>query len=122
MIEDTETWKKTVEKDVKVRFIVYKHEAEDEKAVSQTIQMLKEKGSVSVRYISRPPPATIAIFDKKKTSITISPTPHPLETPNLWSNNPGLIAIFQEYFELIWRTSKKNKHKKQDKPTAKTAR
>lgn len=109
MIEDTETWKKTVEKGAKIRFIVYK--SEDEKAVSQIVQMLKEKGSFNVRYISRPPPATLAIFDKKKTSITTSPTPNPLETPHLWSNNPGLIAIFQDYFELMWRTSTKTNTK-----------
>jgi sugar-specific transcriptional regulator TrmB len=109
MIEDTETWKKTVEKGVKTRFIVYK--SENEKAVSRIVQILKKKGSFKVRYIFTPPPATISIFDKKETLITISPIPHPRETPNLWSNNPGLIAIFQDYFELMWRTSKEDKHK-----------
>jgi sugar-specific transcriptional regulator TrmB len=110
MIEDTETWKKSVEKGVKTRFIVYK--SENEKAVSRIVQILKKKGSFKVRYIFTSPPATISIFDKKETFITISPTPHPRDTPNLWSNNPGLIAIFQDYFELMWRTSKEDKHKK----------
>jgi sugar-specific transcriptional regulator TrmB len=110
MTEDTETWKKAVEKGVKIRFIVYK--SEDEKAVSRIVQILKKKGSFKVRYIFTPPPTTISIFDKKETIITISPTPHPRETPNLWSNNPSLIAIFQDYFELMWRASKKSKHKK----------
>lgn len=110
MIEDTATWKKTVEKGVKVRFIVYK--SEDEKAVSRIVQILKKKGSFKVRYIFTPPPATISIFDKKETIITISPTPHPREAPNLWSNNPSLIAIFQDYFELMWRASKEDEHQK----------
>lgn len=110
MLEDTEIWKKTVEKGVKVRFIVYK--SENEKAVSRIVQILKKKGSFKVRYIFTPPPATIAIFDKKETIITISPIPHPRETPNLWSNNPGLIAIFQDYFEIMWRASKEAEHKK----------
>jgi len=110
MMEDTETWKKTVEKGVKIRFIVYK--SKDEKAVSRIVQILKKKGSFKIRYIFTPPPATISIFDKKETIITISPTPHPREAPNLWSNNPSLIAIFQDYFELTWRASKENKHKK----------
>lgn len=110
MTEDTETWKKTVKKGVKIRFIVYKPESE--KAVSRIVQDFEKEGSFKVRYVFTPPPATIAIFDKKETIITISPTPHPRETHNLWSNNPGLIAIFQDYFELMWRTSKKDKHKK----------
>ena len=53
MIEDTELWKKTVEKGVKIRFIVYK--SKDEKAVSRIAQTLKNMGSFKVKYIFTPP-------------------------------------------------------------------
>jgi len=110
MIEDTELWKKTVERGVKIRFIVYK--PEEDKAVSQVIQDFQRKGSFNVRYVFESPPTTILLCDKKEAIVTISPAPHPRETPNLWSNNAGIIAIFQDYFELMWRTSKREANTK----------
>lgn len=106
MIENTELWKKTVEKGVKIRFIVYK--SEDEKAVSQIAQILKKKGNFKGKYIFKPPPATIAIFDEKEIVVTTSPTPYPRETPTLWSNNLGFIKILHDYFEAVWLTSKED--------------
>ena len=110
MIENTEMWKKSVKKGVNVRFIAYK--SKDEKAVSRIVQALKNMGSFKVKYIFKPPPATIAIFDKKEICVTTSPTIYPQETPSLWSNNLGLTKILQEYFEAVWLTSNEDKYKK----------
>lgn len=111
MIEDTQLWRKAVERGVKVRFVVY--EFEDEKNVSEITQILMSKGSFEIRYLFTPPPATISIIDNKETSITVSTTPSPHDTPSLWSNNFGLITIFQDYFELMWRAPKIKEHKNQ---------
>jgi sugar-specific transcriptional regulator TrmB len=111
MIEDTQLWRKAVERGVKVRFVVY--EFEDEKNVSDITQILMSKGSFEIRYLFTPPPATISIIDNKETSITVSTTPSPHDTPSLWSNNLGLITIFQDYFELTWRAPKIKEHKNQ---------
>jgi sugar-specific transcriptional regulator TrmB len=107
MIEDLELWKKTVEKGVKIRLIVYKNQ--EEMDVSRTAEFLKKQGNFEVKYIFLAPPATVAIFDKKEASISVSPAPNPHNTCSLWSNNFGLIAIFEDYFELNWRTSHKGK-------------
>lgn len=103
MVEDTETWEKAIKQGVKARFIVYN--AKQEKTITRVIQSLSKKGSLEVRHVFTPPPATIAIFDKKETCITVSPMPSPDSTPSLWSNNLGLIAVFQDYFELKWSNS-----------------
>lgn len=65
-----------------------------------------------MKYVFTHPPASIAIFDSKETIIILSPTPHPREAHNLWTNNPGIISVFQDYFELMWRNSSENKYKK----------
>jgi sugar-specific transcriptional regulator TrmB len=107
MIDDFDSWEKTIAKGVKVRFIVYK--TKEEKDVSRAVELLQKKGTFEVRYIFAPPPATMAIFDKKEASISVCPEPRPQNTSSLWSNNIGLIAIFQDYFELMWRTAYKGK-------------
>lgn len=104
-----ELWKKSLEKGVKVRLIVY--EPQEEKAVARILQTLKKKGSFSIRYTLHPPPATLAIFDGEKTLITISPTPDPLETSGLWVKNSSLAIMAQDYFDLLWRASEDGQEK-----------
>lgn len=104
MIQDTETWEKAVARGVQIRFMVYNYR--DEKNVKQVLNRLTRKGNVTVRFISTPPPSTMAIFDKGEASFSISPATQPHETPNLWTNNPGLIEVFQDYFDNKWQLHK----------------
>lgn len=104
VVNGIERWKKSLERGVKIRLIVYK--PQEEKASLKTIQTLKKKGSFNIRYTSSPPPASLTIFDKEKILGTTSPTPIPHEVPSLWINNSSIVAIFQDYFERVWLTSK----------------
>jgi sugar-specific transcriptional regulator TrmB len=104
MTQDTETWEKAVVRGVNVRFIVFNYR--EEKNVLQVVNRLKRKGNVNIRFSPTQPPATMAIFDKEEASFSISPAPQPYETPNLWTNNPGLIEVFQDYFDNNWLSQK----------------
>jgi sugar-specific transcriptional regulator TrmB len=104
MTQDTETWKKAVNRGVNIRFMVYNYR--DEKNVLQVLKRLKRKGNLKVKFISTQPPSTMTIFDKSEASFSISPTAQPHETPNLWTNNPGLIEVFQDYFDNKWLSHK----------------
>jgi len=103
MVEDAEIWEKTVEQGVKTRFIVYN--SKEEKTIERVIRSLSRKGSFEVRSVFAPPPATIAIFDGRDACITTSPMLSPDSTSSLWSNNSGLIAVFQNYFDSMWSSS-----------------
>ncbi len=110
IIDLVEEWKKSVEKGVKVRFIVYK--PQEEKALTKIIQTLKKKGSFSIRYTFFPPlPATVTIFDNQIKMVTTSATPNPAETSSLWIKNPSIVAIAQGYFGLMWQTSEDEQEK-----------
>jgi hypothetical protein len=104
-----ERWKESLEKGVKVRFIVYK--PQEEKALRKILQTLKKKGSLSIRCTSHPPPAALTIFDGERIMVATSSAPEPLESPGLWVKNPSLAEMFKDYFELMWQASEDEQEK-----------
>ncbi|MCW4024523.1 MAG: hypothetical protein NWF01_05755, partial [Candidatus Bathyarchaeota archaeon] len=54
------------------------------------------------KYTFASPPITLALFDTKEALFNTAPF-NPLLTPNMWSNNPVLIKILQEYFNKEWQ-------------------
>jgi hypothetical protein len=49
--------------------------------------------------------ASIAIHDKKSFAIVTSSNSNPMEMEALWSNNPAVAKLAQEYFELKWQST-----------------
>jgi len=103
--------KKLLEKGIKIRGIV--SEPKNQRAALRIITNLKTKGSYNVRCILTQPPAVFSIIDKKELLFNIVTTPLPRDTPSLWSNNPCIVAVVQEYFELKWRTAERFPKKEQ---------
>jgi hypothetical protein len=64
-----------------------------------------------VRYIVTLPKALVAIYDKKEVSILTSEKAGWAESPSLWSNNPSLVALSQNYFDTLWDKASENNHK-----------
>jgi sugar-specific transcriptional regulator TrmB len=97
-------FKSLLNKGVKIRFLTYK--PENRKKVMETIQALKKIGSFEVRYIPKSIIGQFGIIDKKEVFISTSVAPRePATAPAIWSNNPNLLAIVENYFELMWQTS-----------------
>ena len=98
-----ENAKKALERKVGIRVIVEK--PKDMNELSENIYDLKKFSNYKLRYIISAPKAIVAIFDKKKALIKISATDGLAETPALWTDNPCLLSILSDYFELMWITA-----------------
>ena len=111
LIERSEVSKRMLDRGVKIRGII--SEPKSSEIFSRGISDYKKRGSYNVRHILTIPPAVFSIFDKKEVLLNIVTTPLPKDTPNLWSNNPCIAAVVQDYFELKWRTAKRFPKKEQ---------
>ncbi len=95
--------KELLRKEIDIRILVYMNEGE---RLHKEVLSLKRNGSFQARCTFTSPPITLSLFDNKETFFNIALF-NPSETPSLWSNNPTLIVILQDYFEQKWRDAKK---------------
>jgi hypothetical protein len=96
-------FKKVKEKGLNIRLIAHMHEGE---TLPEGILSLIEKGKFEVRFTFNCYPISLTLFDKKEALINTASF-SPIGTPSLWSNNPVLVAILQDYFDRKWRYSNK---------------
>jgi sugar-specific transcriptional regulator TrmB len=90
-------------KNVKVRFII--ESPFESKTAKQLIQYCREKPFSQIRFIANHPRAVFGIYDKKKVFIIARSKTDLPGSPALWSSNPSLIDLAQEYFEMLWLTA-----------------
>lgn len=57
----------------------------------------------TLRFIPTPPKAMLAIFDKKQVLMIEKPEQN--DSPALWTNNPGMLVMAQNYFSSLWQES-----------------
>lgn len=91
---------KGAKKNVRFRFITDK--PKDGETVPKIFQTWKKNGYVQLRHIPTQPPTSIRIEDREQVTICIMTTGHAVEAPSLFSDNPCLVAILQDYFERVW--------------------
>lgn len=93
--------KEALERSLKIRYIT---NVPEDKKIPQFIQTLMETGSFEVKSASAIPNVAIDIFDKKIVHIiTVLTYSKTIEV--LRSNNLGLLALAQDYFELKWQSA-----------------
>jgi len=91
---------------VAIRVITEKPERKLELPINRkTTQKIKEHYYRIFRYSKQPIRNVIAIIDIKEVYIVTTPNLRLEESPALWSNNPSLIDITQNYFEKLWNDS-----------------
>lgn len=95
-------------RNVKVRFIL--EQPLVNKTVKQLIQFCKEKSCAQVRFIHGCPSTVFGIYDNKEVFIIVFSKEDLTGSAALWSTNRSLIALAQDYFEILWFTSKENLH------------
>lgn len=66
------------------------------------LQLLKKYPNFSLRII-RQSKANILIIDKSEAIITLHPKVDLGASPVLWTNHPEFLAIFQDYFQDLWK-------------------
>ena len=90
-------------KNLKNRFII--ESPPESKTGEQLIQFCREKPFCQVRFISHYPEAIFGIYDGKEMFIVLQSKTDLPGSPALWSNNPSLIGLAKDYFEMLWLTS-----------------
>ncbi len=98
-----EETKQALQRGVELRVITEK--PRDAKLIPKEILGFQEIGAFRIKYIPDPPPAIISIYDKKKVLVTTSPSTGLEQSPTLWTNNPSLIAVVRDHFEIMWITA-----------------
>jgi sugar-specific transcriptional regulator TrmB len=92
-----------LQRGVRIRVIIDK--TDEEKLVSDSIQQLEKYSTFKVRYLPSTPEAFMLIYDNKEIMLCTCTDPMVEKCPTLWTNNPCLLSILQEYFEMKWRTA-----------------
>jgi sugar-specific transcriptional regulator TrmB len=87
-----------------VSFRVVTEKPDDEEELPKIWQKLKGHPHLEVRYLPASPRALVTIYDRKEVLFSISAA-STLEDTCLWSNNAGLLAVVQDYFEIMWITA-----------------
>ena len=98
-----EAIEKALERGVKIRVITQKPENKNE--VSKLVQDLMQHPSLKLRYILKSPSAIVTIYDRKEIFMIISPKTGLIESSGLLSNNPSLLAVMNDFYEILWITA-----------------
>jgi sugar-specific transcriptional regulator TrmB len=61
--------------------------------------------NAKIRYINAVPGTIMAKYDNKEVFIFTNPESSLKDSPALWSNNPSVIAMAKDYFEILWTTA-----------------
>ena len=107
MFNFDDTVKKALKRGVKFRFITDK--PKDENPLLEIREASTKNPLYKVKYSNCPLSAVLGMYDEKEVIISISATAGIDEAPVLASNNPCLLAVSQNYFEVMWKTALKPK-------------
>ena len=91
-----------LQRGVKIRVIIDK--PDEEKLLSDVIKRSENYPNFKIRHLLNPPKALMSIYDKKIAWVCTCTNPTQEECPTLRSTNPCLLAILQDYFEMMWLT------------------
>ncbi len=94
--------KEILKKGVKIRFIT---DTPEGAKIPRIIQTLMKMGSFEVKSASAVPKAGLDMFDKKIVHIITVSSSDRQEIEVLRSDNPAVVDLLQDYFELKWQTA-----------------
>jgi len=93
--------KNAIIRGVKVRHLSY--ESAD---INQTPSKIwKKQYTYEIRYLHDENPVMFCIADNKELFLALTPKPKPKDTEILWTNNPTLIKISKNYFDITWQNT-----------------
>lgn len=98
-----ENAEKALKRRVEIRVIMER--PPEELPLPEVINKFKEYPNYNLRFSPNPPSTVIAIFDKKRIILDVSSSAGLAECPALWSNNPSLLALMEDYYENLWITA-----------------
>jgi sugar-specific transcriptional regulator TrmB len=101
-----EKFHRTLQRGVEIRFIIDTPPGrKNEKLVADTIKYLKKYSNFKIRHLPSPAKATMLVIDQKDAWIFCGTLACRKEGRDLYTNNPCLLSILQDYFENLWMTT-----------------
>ena len=94
-----EIFEDLIKRNVKIRWVIEKRENSD---LIKQVKELSNSTLFEIKEISQTPEACLGIYDRKVVLIDTSATSAFIQTPMLWSSNPSLIVLAQNYFDMLW--------------------
>lgn len=102
-----EVYEKAMDRGVKIRWILEK--TEDRNSWTE-VQALTKNRFFKLRFLPKSPRERLALFDRKQVFVVTDAKKGALESSALWTNNPSILAIIKDYYELLWITAMKTPH------------
>jgi hypothetical protein len=94
-------YEEAANRNAKLRFIT--SNPEEEETIPETVSTLLKKGLIEIRHIPTCPPVTVLIKNKKEITVGISQSKNIQEAGGLYSDNPCIFTVIQDYFEMLWK-------------------
>jgi sugar-specific transcriptional regulator TrmB len=98
-----EVYEKALRRGVKIRWIYEK--PEDLNSLPECVQALMKNPSFKLRAVPNSLNMKYWIYDTKEVFIATHPKTGVAESPVLRSNNPSLVELAYNYFEIMWITA-----------------
>ncbi len=92
-----------LQRGVEVRVIIDK--PNEEKILSKIVKHLTKFPNFKIKYLLNAPKALMSVYDKGEAWVGTCTNPGVKECPTLSTDNPCLLSIFQDYFEMLWSTA-----------------
>jgi sugar-specific transcriptional regulator TrmB len=96
--------RKLAAREVKVRDLVSKSN-QNLQVTRAFIAVIQKHPAFHVKYLEAPTPAKLIIKDNREVLISTTIKPNILLQTFLWSDNPILVQIIQQWFSNIWEKS-----------------
>jgi sugar-specific transcriptional regulator TrmB len=89
-----------------VKVKVLSNQPKDRKTTNSQKSPWTRNGVYEVRYSNTSIPVMFCLVDGKEVLIATEPKPNPMESSALWTNNPCLTTILEDFFSRTWRKAK----------------
>jgi sugar-specific transcriptional regulator TrmB len=101
--------KEQLNRGVKTRLVIYV--SENEKAIYENDRTFRSNPNYQKAFIFTPPIVLGGVLDKKQLILATEQNNPVQRSENvLLSNSPFLTALFQNYFEQLWKTARKHEY------------
>jgi sugar-specific transcriptional regulator TrmB len=94
---------KALAKNVNLKIIMPKNE---NVKPNEALKKMRKYPNFQLKFISKEPESGFSVWDKKEVLITTSAVDTPFPFPTLWSRNKAIVALSQNYFDLLWQEAK----------------
>lgn len=70
--------------------------------IEEALQICRNSGMCQIRFLTNQPTVVMALYDKKSVFIFLDPREDVPSSPALWSNSQSLLAMANDYFNVLW--------------------